>query len=351
MRSVLKRRQNVSIKVVNLFFMPGVDFGDELLDPLGAKLVKGKWMTEEEIIAQAHDADAVIGVVSVHPFNRRVLAALPKCRVIAGIGIGYDTTDVEAATELGISVTNVPDYCLDEVSGLAITYMLALGHKLLQIDKAVKTRRVVFTTNKQALDEIAYPMFRMRDQTLGIVGLGKIGTVTALKARGLGMRVIAYDPYVLAPVMESRGVKPVDFDTLLRESDFITIHTPLTAETKGMIGYAEFKKMKPTAYFINTARGGCVDQPGLIRALKENLIAGAGIDVTVDEPVAADNELLTMDNVMLTGHSAFYSITAEKDVNRRPMTQVVQALQGELPTYTINTDVKAKWMARYGKKG
>ena len=339
----------MGFKVVNIFALPGADFGDELVDSLGVTLVKGMWKTEEEIIANAHDADAVIGTVSMQPFNRRVLAALSRCRVIAGIGIGYDSTDLEAATELGIAVTNVPDYCLDEVSGLAITYMLALGHRLLQIDRAVRGRRIAFNMDKKALDEIAFPIFRMRDQTLGIVGLGKIGTVTALKARGLGMHVIAYDPYVLRPVMESRGVKPVDLDTLLRESDFITLHTPLTSETRNMFGYEQFKKMKRTVYFINTARGGCVDQPGLIQALREGLIAGAGIDVTVDEPIAPDNPLLTMPNVILTGHTAWYSVTSEVDLNRRPMTQVVQALRGELPLYTVNTDVKTKWMARWGK--
>ncbi len=321
----------------------------ELLDPLGAVLVKAMSMTEEEIIAQAHDADAIIGVVSLQPFNRRLLGALPKCRIIAGIGIGYDKTDVEAASELGIAVTNVPDYCLDEVSGLAISFMLALGHRLVTIDKAVRERRIVFTVDKKALTEIAYPMFRMRDQTLGIAGIGKIGTVTALKARGLGMRVIGYDPYVLKPVMESRGVKPVDFDTLLRESDFVTIHTPLTSETSGMFGYEEFKKMKRTAYFINTARGGCVEQGGLIKALKEGLIAGAGIDVTVDEPMLPDNELLTLPNVILTGHSAWYSVTSEADLYRRPATQVVQALKGSWPTYAVNPEGKANWMARWGK--
>jgi D-3-phosphoglycerate dehydrogenase len=221
---------------------------------------------------------------------------------------------------------------------------------LLQIDRAVRERRVVFTVNKKALDEIARPMLRMRNQTVGIVGLGKIGTVTALKARGLGMRVIAYDPYVLRPVMESRGVTPVDFDTLLRESDFISIHTPLTSETSNMFGYEQFRTMKRTAYFINTARGGCVDQPGLIQALKEGLIAGAGIDVTLDEPIAKDNPLLTMMNVILTGHSAWYSVTSEVDLYRRPMTQVIQALRGEFPVYTVNGDVKTKWMERWGKK-
>jgi D-3-phosphoglycerate dehydrogenase len=244
----------------------------------------------------------------------------------------------------------VPDYCIDEVSGLAITLMLALGHRLLQIDRAVKERGISFVKNKRALDEIAYPMFRMRDQTLGIVGLGKIGSVTALKAKGLGMRVIAYDPYVLGPVMESRGVTPVDFDTLLRESDFVTIHTPLTTETHNLFSYDQFRKMKHTAYFINTARGGCVDQEGLIQALKENLIAGAGIDVTVDEPMTSENALRTMTNVMLTGHSAYYSTAAEMDLFRRPMSQVIQALQGVLPTYTVNPIVKAKWMARWGTR-
>jgi D-3-phosphoglycerate dehydrogenase len=342
----------MSFKVVNVFPLPGVDFGDELLKPLGTELIHARSMskTEDDIIRDAKEADAVIGVVSFHPFSRRVLGSLHRCRIIAGLGIGYDTTDLEAATELGIAITNVPDYCLDEVSGLAITFMLTLGHKLFQIDRAVHEKKILFTQDRKALREIASPIFRMRDQTLGIVGLGKIGTVTALKAIGLGMQVIAYDPYVSPHVMESRGVKPVDFDTLLRESDFITIHTPLNQETKHLFGYGQFSKMKRTAYFINTARGGCVDQHGLVQALKEKLIAGAGIDVTEEEPIASNNPLLEMRNVILTGHSAWYSITSDVDMHRRPITQVVQALQGEFPLYTVNSDVKAKWMARWGKK-
>ncbi len=340
----------MGFKVVNVFRVPDVDFAEELLVPVGAELVTGVWMTEDDIIAHCQDADALIGVVSGQPFTRRLLAALPRCRVIAGIGIGYDRTDVEAATEMGIAVTNVPDYCLDEVSGLAVTMMLSLGHRLFQIDRAVRERRVVFTTDKRSLDEIARPMFRMRDQALGIVGMGKIGTATALKAKGLGMRVIGYDPYVLNPVMESRGVIPVDFDTLLEESDFVSIHTPLNAETREMFGAAQFAKMKPAAYFINTARGGCMDQRALIEALRDKRIAGAGIDVTIEEPIAADNPLLGMPNVILTGHSAWYSVTSERDLYRRPMTQVLQALRGELPVYTVNPEVKSRWLARWAAR-
>jgi D-3-phosphoglycerate dehydrogenase len=341
----------MGLKVVHMFPLPGVDLGEKLLEPLGAIFVKGMWRTEEEIIHNAADADAIIGVASFQPYNRRVLGALSKCRIIASIGIGYEQADLEAATEHGIVVTNVPDYCLDEVSGLAIGFMLALGHKILQIDRAVREKQVnIILQREEALMEFAYPMFRMRDQTLGIVGLGKIGTATALKARGLGMRVIAYDPYVLGAIMESRGVKPVDLDRLLRESDFISLHTPLTPETIKMIGYSEFKKMKPTCYLINTARGGCVDQEALIRALQEGLIAGAGIDVTVDEPIAPDNPLLQIPNVILTGHSAWYSTTSEWEVYYKPMTQAVMALEGKWPIYALNVEVQEKWLEKWGKK-
>ena len=340
----------MSFKVVHALALPDVDLGEELLEPLDAALVKGMWLTEDEIISHARDADAVIGVVTYQPFTRRVLKALENCRILAGIAVGFEMVDLEAATECGMVVTNVPDYGIDEVSGMAITLMLGSGNKLLQVDKAVKERQVCFARDREALLDIVRPKFRMRNQTLGIVGLGRIGTASALKARGLGMRVMAYDPYVLDAVMESRGVKPVDLDMLLRESDFISLHTPLTPETSNMIGYEEFKKMKPTCYFINTARGGCVDQAALIRALQEGLIAGAGIDVTVDEPIAADNPLITMPNVILTGHSAWYSNSADFEIFYKPMTQVVAALKGEWPVYAVNPEVERQWLEKWGKK-
>jgi len=336
--------------VVHTYALSGVDHGDTLLKSLDATLVKGVWPTEDEIISNTKGADAVIGAASRQPFTRRVLETLTNCRILAGIAIGFEAVDLEAAAEYTIVVTNVPDYCMDEVSGLAIGFMLALGHKMFQIDRAVRERQINFTGSRQAVEEVGYPMFRMRDQTLGIVGLGKIGTATALKARGLGMRVIAYDPYVLDGVMESRGVKPVDFSTLLRESDFISIHTPLTPETHNMFGYKEFKSMKPTCYFINTARGGCVDEQGLIKALTEGLIAGAGIDVTVKEPIEADNPLITMPNVILTGHSGFYSITSDRELFLKPMTQVVMALNGEWPMYGLNPEIRETWLEKWGRE-
>ena len=337
----------MGFKVVNCMALPGLDWGDELLKPLDATLVKGIWMTEDAIISNANDADAVIGATSGQPFSRRVLESLPNCRIVASAGVGYEMIDVDAATELVKVATNVPDYGIDEVSGLAVALILALGHKILQVDKAVREKQVNVLKNMNALMEVCYPMFRMRDQTVGIVGVGRIGMTTGLKCKGLGMRVIGYDPYIFGAVLKNRGIEPVDLETLLKESDFISLHTPLSAETQNMIGYREFKKMKRTCYFINTARGGCVDQQSLIRALQENLIAGAGIDVTVDEPISPDNPFIKMPNVILTGHSAWYSIEAQSDMFRKPMTQVILALEGKFPYYAVNPEVGKKWLKKW----
>lgn len=340
----------MTFKVIESFVIPGFDNHARLLKDMDAVLTSGTWKTEDELIENLKDADAVLGAASFQQFTRRVLSSLPKCRIIASSGIGLDQADLEAATENVIAITNVPDYGLDEVSGRAIAFMLALGHKLFTLDKMVRTKRLSGVLNMSATKEIIRPMFRMREQTLGIIGLGRIGTAAALKAKGLGMRVIAYDPYVLPGIMESRWVKPVDLDTLLKESDFISLHTILTEETRDMVSYEEFKKMKPTCYFINTARGGCVDQPALIQALQQGLIAGAGIDVTAEEPIAADNPMLKMDNVILTGHTAGYSESADPDLFSRPMIQVVKALNGEWPTSAANPAVRNKWLEKWGKK-
>ncbi|MBW2610154.1 MAG: C-terminal binding protein [Deltaproteobacteria bacterium] len=339
----------MSFKIVHTFTLPNVDIGEGLLEPFDAELVKGFARTEDDIISQAKDADAVIGVVTSQPFTRRVLGSLERCRIVAGIAVGYEAVDLDAATEYGIAVTNVPDYGLDEVSGRAIAFMMALGHKLIQIDRSVREKQVSYTTDRKALMQYIAPMYRMREQTFGIIGLGRIGTATALKAKGLGMRVIAYDPYVFDAVMVSHGVEPVDLDQLLRESDYISLHTPLTDETRGMIGDKELKKMKPNCHLINTARGKCVDEAAIIRALEEGLIAGAGLDVTEDEHMSPDNPLLKMDQVILTGHSAWYSISANKEVFIKPMTQVVAALEGKWPIYALNPELKNEWLKKWGK--
>ncbi len=341
----------MAFKVVNTLGLPDKNQGEELLTSSGFTYIRGLWQTEDEFIVNGRDADAILGDISRKPFTRRVLEELTRCRIVAGIGLGYESVDLEAATEKGIVVTNVPDYCLDEVSGRAIALILALAYKVVQANQAVKEDQVAMVGNPAAMLKVIQPVFRVRGQTLGLIGCSKIGTVTSIKAKGLGMNVIAYDPYVFGGTLESLGIKQVDMDTLLMESDFVSVHVPLTTETKNLLGYEQFKRMKPTAYVINTARGAVIDEPALIRALQEGLIAGAGLDVTVKEPVDKENPLILMPNVILTGHSAWYSSAAEAELFFiKPISQVILALEGRWPPYAVNLEVKKKWLEMWSKK-
>ncbi|MFC1983802.1 C-terminal binding protein [Chloroflexota bacterium] len=340
----------MSFKVVNALSSPNMDrldFGEKLLEPFDVTLVKNIEQTEDSIIENCKDADAVIGSIShANVFNRKVLEQMSKCRVIAGPSIAFETIDLAAATDCGIAVANNPDYCLDEVSGRVIGFMLALSYKFFQIDKVVKEEGIP----RGQLMRIAGPVARTQGQTLGLVGLGRIGTIVAQKARGLGIRVVSYDPYVFEGFMRALNVEPVDMDTLLKESDFISVHVPVTPATQNFVGYEEFKKMKPTCYFINASRGAVVDEAALVRALDEKLIAGAGIDVTVKEPIERDSPLLKMSNVILTNHSGWYSTAAAHDLFFNPMTQVVLALQGQWPLYAVNPQIRGSWLAKWGAK-
>ena len=341
----------MSFKVVNTIQLPGVDFGGRLLQGMDAVFVEKPGRTEEEIIAAASDADAVICSGPVQPWSARVVRALNRCRIIASLGVGYDRIDLTTATEKGIAVTNIPDYCIDEVSTQTIALALALGRRLFTVDDLVRKQHVNFVPpNRKALAGDIRPVFRLNQQTLGVLGFGKIGTATALKARGLGMRVVACDPYVYAPVMQSHGVASVDFNTLLETSDTICINAALTPETMGLFDRAAFEKMKPTAFIINTARGEIVNEPDLVEALKTGQIAGAGLDVTANDPVPEGDPLLDLSNVILTGHSAWYSETADSESHfwHRAMGQVVTALKGVWPEYAVNPEVCHAWMEKWG---
>lgn len=342
----------MSYKVVNTRYRSGINYGEEYLKALGVTLINGHWTEENELAEHASDADGIICSGASQPWSRQVIQSLSRCRIIASLSIGYDRIDVAAATEYGILVTNTPDYCVDEVSDQAIAFLMALHRRLFPIDRAVREKQVLLNpVNREGLAEYARPIQRLQDQTLGIIGFGKIGTTVGLKARGLGMRVVAYDPYVFGAVMRSHGVQPVDFDALLRESDFISIHAFLNDETRGMLGEEEFKRMKPASYLINTARGGIVDQPALVRALNEGIIAGAGLDVTAQEPIPADDPILKAPHVILSGHSAWYSSASDSDSEywQKPATQVAAALKGEWPIYAVNTEIKQTWLRRWGK--
>jgi len=336
--------------VVNTIHLAGIDFGDHLVEPCNAAIVSAPGRTEEELINGCIRADAVVCSGPVQPWTGRVIHALENCRIIASLGIGYDRIDLKAANEKCIVVTNVPDYCIDEVSTHAISLILALNRKLFVMDRAVRAATINFVPpNRESVTKVLHPVARLQDEVLGIVGMGRIGTAAALKARGLGMQVVAHDPYVWDAVMRSYGVEPVDLDILLENADVVSLHCSLNEETRGMIDAAALAKMKPSACLVNTARGEMVDEAALIRALQEGYISGAGLDVTVKDPLPADDPLRSAPNLILTGHGAWYSTRADSPAEfwQKAMGQVALALAGRWPAYPVNPEIRSRWMQRW----
>ncbi len=329
--------------------MPGiVPAYDELLTRLGAEVEKTFCTTEDELVSACVEAEAVIALgIKITPgyvFSRRVIENLNKCRLIALTGIGYDNVDIAAATEKGICVANNPRYCLEEVSDHAMALILACSRKLYQLLPDVK--RGKWSTQADYLNALK-PLHRLSGQTLGLIGFGNIARALVPKARAFGFKIIAYSPHVPSALFEKLQVEPVELDRLLQESDFVSMHTALTAETKHMMGLGQFKKMKPTAYFINTARGELVDERALYAALSEGLIAGAGLDVLDSEPPDSDSPLLKLNNVLITGHFAYYSEESREELFRWPWEEVARALQGKWPQGLVNLQVKERFRARW----
>ncbi len=321
---------------------PGWDtpYEEETIAAAGGRLVRQDCLTEEALIATCGQADAII--TANEPFTAGVMDSLARCRLIANCKTGYDNVDLEAATRRGVLVSNVPDYSVEEVSTHAMALLLACARRLLQYDAATREGKWMI---------VLPPVHRLQGQTLGIIGLGRIGRALVPKAQAFGLRVIAYDPHLPATTMEAMGVAQVDLDTLVRESDYISLHAVLTPENRGMIGLAELQKMKPTAYLINAARGQLVNEADLYTALTQGIIAGAGLDVldTIDpQPPNPDNPLLRLPNVILTAHSAHYSAEAFADLVRRPAQEVARVLRGGFPMHLVNPEAKEAYAARWG---
>ena len=306
----------------------------EELAKVNAKIVIADTDVEDEIVEAVKDADAII--TSAGKITRRVIEAAPKCRVIVRYGIGYDTVDVKAATDNGILVVNLPGFCTEEVANHALALLLACAKKLTLMNNMVKQGYWVEAKKAQA------PMVSIYGQTLGLVGCGSIGRMTAKKAQCLDLRVLGYDPYLDKSLAKECGITLVSLPELLRESDFVSVHTPLNEETRHLMGEKEFKQMKPTAYYISTARGPVTDEAALIKALQEKWIAGAGLDVFEKEPVTLDNPLLKMDNVVVTPHSASYSEASFKRQRTSVGQEAARVICGYWPKNWVNKTVKPK---------
>jgi D-3-phosphoglycerate dehydrogenase len=280
----------------------------------------------------ASEVDAVLHGRGVLDAAR--IALLSKCRIIAHYGTGVDRVDLAAATRQGIWVTNGPRYAVDEVSSHAIGLLLAVARKIVADDRAVRA-------GQWHIQPIR-PIHRIAGRTLGLLGFGNIARATGRKGRALGLEVIACDPYLSAEVFAQEGVRRVDLTTCLSQSDYLSVHLPLTAETRGMLNGAAFAAMKRGAIVINTSRGPVIDEGALAEALRSGQVAGAGLDVFAQEPVPLDHPLLHLPHVVVTGHIGFYSEESIEQMQRDAAEQVVQALQGQVPEFLVNREALAQ---------
>lgn len=321
---------------------------EEKIRRMGVEFLVADCQSDDEIARASSDADFVVTTFELYPFNRKVIESLAKCKFIETTTAGFDTVDVKAATEHGIGIINNPDYCTAELSDHVMALILACSRQIVQLNHVVKTGRAGTTiagsgTMRRTRDQL----MRLKGKTLGLIGFGRIARAVAIKASCFGMKTIYYDPYVNSIPLKL-GVKKVSLDQLLEESDFVSIHAPLTPETKYLIGLKQLRKMKTRAYVINTARGSIINESDLYVALSEGYIAGAGLDATEPDPPRSDNPLLKLDNVVLTGHSGFFSPESWADMWDRPVAEIARVMRGEWPLGLVNPAVKEKYIQKWG---
>ncbi len=283
-------------------------------------------LSSPEALEAVKQADAVM--VTLQKVTADIINSMERCRVISRAGTGLDTIDIDAATAKGVWVAYVPDYSIDEVSAHAIALLMVQARGIVPL---------VQNTRSGQWDNMASgPVYRLKGQTLGVVGFGRIGQSTAEKGKGLGLNVIVYDPFLNQAAAERLGVRAVDLDTLARTSDYISLHTPLIEETRHMVNADFLSKMKPTAYLINAARGPLIDEQALLEAVRAKQIAGAALDVLAVEPIAPDSPLLKEVRILITPHAAWYSEEAKIDLRTRCAEEVVRVLSGQKPRSPVN---------------
>ena len=313
----------------------------ETLGKANATLEIAQRRTEEDALAMARDADLVM-VQSVRKLlTANVVPALTKCRGIVRLGLGYDSVDVAAATQAGIPVSNVIDWCNDEVAEHAVALLMAGVRHVAQLDRSV--RAGVWSR------EIAVPTYRIRGKTLGIIGFGRVAQTVAECVAGYGLTRLAFDPYVDETTMTQAHVQKVELGELLRRSDFITIHARLTEQTHHLLGASEFGTMKRNTFVVNTSRGALIDEVALVAALQTGQIQGAALDVMEQEPLPADSPLRRLENIILVPHSASYSIEAVDTLYRLGADIAKRLLQGYWVRTIVNPGVKRQAEARWGR--
>lgn len=299
----------------------------EALAEAGLSAEQASCTTAEDVIAAAGTADAII--TQYAPIDASVIEKLDRCRLIVRYGVGVDTVDVAAASEKGIWVVNVPDYGIEEVADHTLALLLAMLRSILPLQRAVRDGHWQY--------EAARPVHRIRDLTVGVVGCGRVGTAFATKVRCLGPTVLGTDPNGVPGAALEVGVREVALPELLASCDAVSLHLPLTAETRGLIGARELAAMKPSAFLINTARGGIVDEVALLQALDSGQLAGAGLDVLEHEPPSEPRTgLLVHDRAIITPHSAWYSEESFQTLKTEVAREVIRVLGGDPPRSPVN---------------
>ncbi len=310
---------------------PDVEQERAAVEGEGWQLVVGNATAEADVANLCSDADGVLAVRA--SISRHVIESMSRCRVIVRYGIGVETVDINAATEHGIVVANVPDYCVDEVSDHALTLLLMLSRQSLAATQLA--RKPTWSTATMP------PLHRLRGQICGLFGAGKIGSALASKVEGLGMQVLVCDPYLDEAKAMELGMKKVSFEELLHSSDYISIHAPLTPQTKHTFGEAALARMKKSSFIINTARGGLIDEIALLAAIESGTIAGAGLDVLESETAVTPlrSSLVQHPKIIVTAHTAWLSEEARATLQARAVAQVVACLKGQMPYGWVNKNI------------
>ncbi|MBM7608535.1 D-3-phosphoglycerate dehydrogenase [Lysinibacillus composti] len=304
-----------------------LEYEEKVFEESGISIdfIKAQCKSEDEVIKRAKDVDAILNQYA--PLSRRVIDSLTKCKVISRYGVGVNTVDLDAAKEKGIIVANVPDYGMEEVSNHALALLLSCARKVTLLNNEVKKGNWDF--------KAGVPIHRFNNQTLGVLGFGRIPRRLIEKARPLGFKIAAYDPFVSEKDMEKEGVQKMDLEEIIQVADFLSIHVPLIKDTYHLINEERLAKMKSNAVIINTARGPIVDEPALADALSKGKIAGAALDVVEEEPIKNTSRLLEMDNVIITPHSAWYSEEAMIELRTKAASNITQVLKGEVTPYAL----------------
>jgi D-3-phosphoglycerate dehydrogenase len=309
-----------------------LDLERQILNTVGATLVVGGAGDEDELTQLAVDVDGIL--TCWKRVTEKVIRNAPRCQAIGRYGIGLDNIDVRYASQSGIVVTNVPHFCLEEVSDHAMALLLSLARKVTFYDRAVKAGIYDLQAGP--------PLHRIRGQTLGIVGFGKTARSLSLKAHAFGLKVLVHTRHHNDKQLAGYAVEPATFDDLLARSDYVSIHVPLTAETLHLFNLEVFRRMKPTAFVINTSRGDVIEAQALLKALDQGLIAGAALDVLSMEPPQHDDPLVLHPRTIITPHAAFNSAESLEELQRTAASQIANVLSGTLPSFIVNPEVLAQ---------